>query len=207
MSVLIVYMLLAMSYSTYLCGYCSSSSVPVPSQTEAELTDTASTSASASASASTSTPLTESSDQDTVTVPKASAFLAKSICVEDKADEECIDITTTVEQDIGYQVYIKNCNNCTISVRTTIGSARLENLTGCRVYLGPCCTSTYVENCTDCTFFIRCHQLRIHHAYNSSFYVLVNSHPIIEDCSTLGFAPYHASYDTLARDLKVSSVM
>jgi hypothetical protein len=137
--------------------------------------------------------------------PPASLFTAQSICIEDRSDEQLIDITSDVQKDIGYQVYVKNCNNSTISVRTTIGSARLENLRNCQVYLGPCCTSTYVENCTGCTFFIRCHQLRIHHAYSSSFYVYVNSHPIIEDCTTLSFAPYTATYPTLQQDVEVSS--
>lgn len=133
----------------------------------------------------------------------SAAFAGKSICIEDRSGEACIDITAEVEKDIGYQVYVKNCTNCTISVRTTIGSARLENLKGCQVLLGPCCTSTYVENCEDCTFFIRCHQLRIHHARGCSFYVLVNSHPIIEDCSALGFGPYCATYPQLLRDVEV----
>lgn len=128
---------------------------------------------------------------------------AKSICIENRTDNPRIDITSDVAKDIGFQVYLKNCTNCTISVRTTMGSARLENLTGCQIFLGPCCTSTYVENCTDCTFFIRCHQLRIHHAYSSHFYVLVNSHPIIEDCSGLLFAPYSATYAGLSRDVEV----
>lgn len=134
---------------------------------------------------------------------KEKLYAAKSICIEDRTDEAHIDITSEVARDIGYQVYVKNCTNCTISCLTVMGSARLENLTRCQVYLGPCCTSTYVENCTDCTFFIRCHQLRIHHAYSSGFYVLVNSHPIIEDCSGLLFAPYSATYPDLSRDLEV----
>lgn len=127
----------------------------------------------------------------------------KSICIEDRVDEALIDITSEVEKDIGYQVYVKNCINSTISVRTTLGSSRLENLTNCIVFLGPCCTSTYVENCKNCIFFIRCHQLRIHHAYCSRFCVYVNSHPIIEDCSGLVFAPYGVTYPGLEKHLEV----
>ena len=133
----------------------------------------------------------------------SSVLTVKSICIEDRSNESLIDITSQVENDNGYQVYLKNCDNVTVSVRTTIGSSRLENLKNCKIYLGPCCTSTYVENCTNCVFFIRCHQLRIHHAHNSDFCVYVNSHPIIEDCTTLRFAPYNAFYPNLPRDLEV----
>lgn len=174
------------------------------SKTAAEQITVQSTPAAGNVARSTGTSVTT----EVAKVPATStAFTAKSICVEDRNNEERIDISSEVEKDAGYQVYIKNCDNSTVSVRATIGSARLENLTGCKVLLGPCCTSIYVENCTSCTFFIRCHQLRIHHAYSSSFYVLVNSHPIIEDCSALGFAPYHASYPTLSRDLEAANLL
>jgi hypothetical protein len=85
-----------------------------------------------------------------------------------------------------------------------IGSARFEFLTNCQVFLGPCGTSVYLESCTNCIFFVWCHQLRIHTTNNSDLYVYVNSHPIIEDCSQLRFAPYALEYEGLSADILVS---
>lgn len=85
-----------------------------------------------------------------------------------------------------------------------LGSVRIANTSNCTIYLGPCCTSVYLENCTGCTIFIACHQLRIHETNDCRLYVRVNSHPIIEDCSNLGFAPYSFSYSDIETDFEVS---
>ena len=108
--------------------------------------------------------------------------------------------------DLHLQLLIKDCSNCTISVAHIIGNVRLENLKKCIVLLGPICTSCYLENCVDCLFFIACHQLRIHNSHNSNLYVRVNSHPIIEDCSSLGFAYYNICYDNIAAHLSKSNL-
>lgn len=51
--------------------------------------------------------------------------------------------------------------------------------------------------------FLACHQLRIHKSHNCQLYVRVNSHPIIEDCTGFGFAPYNIVYDSIDNDFKV----
>jgi hypothetical protein len=89
---------------------------------------------------------------------------------------------------------LTHCTNATVSARCLLGAVRLENCTDCYACLGPCSTSVYLENCTRCTVFISSHQLRIHGCMGCSLYVRVNSHPIIEDCSQMGFAPYSLSY-------------
>ena len=86
---------------------------------------------------------------------------------------------------------------------TIHGSIRLEKMINCEIFLGPCCTSVYLEECTNCTVFIACHQLRIHRSHNCKLYVRANSHPIIEDCTGFGFAPYGVTYDTIEEDIKV----
>ncbi len=92
-----------------------------------------------------------------------------------------------------------------MSRRTVVlGSIRLENLSDCLIYLSPCCTSCYLENCVNCVICIASHQLRIHKTINSHLYVKCNSHPIIEDCSQLGFAPYDIlSYNLDTNNSKV----
>ena len=86
---------------------------------------------------------------------------------------------------------------------TIHGSIRLEKINNSKIYLGPCCTSVYVEECSNITIYLACHQLRIHRSHNCFFYVKVNSHPIIEDCTGFGFAPYSLSYDGIQDDYKV----
>jgi Tubulin binding cofactor C len=86
---------------------------------------------------------------------------------------------------------------------TIHGSVRLEKMTKCRIFLGPCCTSVYIEECSEVEVFLACHQLRIHKSHNCQLYVRVNSHPIIEDCTGFGFAPYNIVYDCINDDFKV----
>jgi tubulin-specific chaperone C len=77
----------------------------------------------------------------------------------------------------------------------------------CQIFLGPCCTSVYLEECSDTTIFLSCHQLRIHRSHGCKLYVRVNSHPIIEDCSGFGFAPYSVSYTDIEQDFKVENIV
>jgi Tubulin binding cofactor C len=89
--------------------------------------------------------------------------------------------------------------------RCLLGSVRIEESTNCTLLLSPCCTSAYMELCSDCTIFVACHQLRIHTSHRCNLYVQVNSHPIIEDCTALGFAPYSLTHDQISDDFKVSA--
>jgi hypothetical protein len=70
----------------------------------------------------------------------------------------------------------------------------MENLTNCEIFLGPCSTSIYMESIINSTVYALCHQLRIHNCATCFCYVKVRSHPIIEDCKELKFAPYNLSY-------------
>lgn len=93
---------------------------------------------------------------------------------------------------------LTNCSDIIVSARCLLGAVRLENCSRCQVFLGPCSTSVYLEDCSHCLVFLASHQLRIHKCVSCSLYVKVNSHPIIEDCSDMGFAPYLLSYQACA---------
>ena len=97
-----------------------------------------------------------------------------------------------------FPIFFQSCSP------TIHGSIRLEKMNNCQIYLGPCCTSVYIEECSNILIFLACHQLRIHRSHNCICYVRVNSHPIIEDCTGFGFAPYSLSYDTILDDYKVT---
>ena len=105
--------------------------------------------------------------------------------------------------DINVQLLIQNCSGTLVCIKALLGSVRIENSRNCTVLLGPCCTSTYIEDSSACTVFTTCHQLRIHKCRDFQLYVMVNSHPIVEDCANMGFAPYCIKYDGFASDLEV----
>lgn len=81
-----------------------------------------------------------------------------------------------------------------------MGSVRIENCTGCYLFLGPCSTSCYMESVTGSIVCCSSHQLRIHNTHDCVLYVRTNSHPIIEDCSFLGFAQYELLQYTRPRE-------
>ena len=51
-------------------------------------------------------------------------------------------------------------------------------------------------------FALASHQIRIHGAKRSDFYLRVRSRPIIEDCSGVRFAPYCLRYEGIEEDLR-----
>jgi len=89
---------------------------------------------------------------------------------------------------------IRGCSGTTIIARCVLGSVRVENCQNCHIYLGPCRTSVYLDDMLQVNVFAASHQLRIHKCRDCNLHVRVNSHPIIEDCSGMGFAPYEVTY-------------
>jgi hypothetical protein len=81
-----------------------------------------------------------------------------------------------------------------------LGSVRIENCSNCYLFLGPCSTSCYMESVTGSIVCCSSHQLRIHNTHDCVLYVCINSHPIIEDCSYLGFAQYELLQYTRPRE-------
>lgn len=116
----------------------------------------------------------------------------KTICLDSAAFKGVIPENS----DIKVQILIRDCENCFISIKSLIGSMRIENVSGCQILIGPCCTSTYLESVVDSVVLSACHQLRIHQSHRCTMMVRVNSHPIIEDCSAMRFAPYLMEYVT-----------
>ena len=113
---------------------------------------------------------------------------------------------TAQELTSDHQLLLQRCRSCTFSVRTAIGSVRMEGLRDCFVYLGPCFTSVYLEDCCGCRVFASSHQLRVHVTHQTHLYVRINSHPIIEDCSGLYFAPYSLDYDGILNHFQMTNL-
>jgi hypothetical protein len=69
---------------------------------------------------------------------------------------------------------------------------KLSRLRGCSVVCGPVRGSVFVENCSDCVLVLCAAQLRVHNCERCEFRIVVQSDPVIEDCSGLSFS---AKYD------------
>lgn len=135
---------------------------------------------------------------------------ANTWIIQNKVDEF---ITITREQvyetkdydnvNIMKQILIVNCKGTKISAQLLIGSIRIEHCEDCIIFLGPCCTSSYLEGLKNCTIVCASHQLRIHTCDSCKLFVRANSHPIIEDCKNMGFAPFDLTYNGIDEEFQV----
>lgn len=116
------------------------------------------------------------------------------------------DAHNSTEADLHPQIFINNTTNCTIHLPSLLGSVRIEHISDCTIYLGPVCTSVYLESVTNCKIYIASHQLRIHQCAGCRLYVRCNSHPIVEDCVDMGFAPYTYKYGAILRDFELAGL-
>eukprot|EP01112_Ceratiomyxa_fruticulosa_P014090 TRINITY_DN4011_c0_g1_i2.p1 TRINITY_DN4011_c0_g1~~TRINITY_DN4011_c0_g1_i2.p1 ORF type:complete len:393 (+),score=74.96 TRINITY_DN4011_c0_g1_i2:16-1194(+) len=80
--------------------------------------------------------------------------------------------------------------DCVIFILYPLTALRVDNLTNCTIVSSPVEGSSFFDKCENCEFYLTSQQVRIHNSHHSNFYLLVKSHPIIEDCNTLGFAPF-----------------
>ncbi|XAR73393.1 hypothetical protein NMG60_11007346 [Bertholletia excelsa] len=101
---------------------------------------------------------------------------------------------------------ISDLNSCEVRLIGRFRALFIHRLKNCKVYTGPVFGSVLIEEVDGCVFVLASHQIRIHHARASDFYLRVRSRPIIEDCNGVRFAPYCLSYDGIERDLKESNL-
>ncbi|RHY21083.1 hypothetical protein DYB25_006067 [Aphanomyces astaci] len=97
-------------------------------------------------------------------------------------------------------------SHCIIVIPVMTSAIRGTELSHCTIYTGPIQGSLWLENCSNCTFVVACRQLRVHHTSASAFYLRIKSHPIVEDCGGLGFAPYGLAYEGLGAQLDAAGL-
>uniref|UniRef100_A0A0D9VH35 C-CAP/cofactor C-like domain-containing protein n=1 Tax=Leersia perrieri TaxID=77586 RepID=A0A0D9VH35_9ORYZ len=115
------------------------------------------------------------------------ATLVKDLRVSDEKDGDF-----TLADLVSCQVYLK-------------GKCRalyVHKLRDCRVLVGAVFGSVLIEDVERCTFVMAAHQIRIHEARATDFYLRVRSRPIIEDCSGVRFAPHALRYEGIEEDLR-----
>ncbi|XP_062225994.1 tubulin-folding cofactor C-like [Phragmites australis] len=96
--------------------------------------------------------------------------------------------------------------SCEVSLKGKCRALYVHKLRHCRVFVGAVVGSVLIEDVEGCTFVMAAHQIRIHEARATDFYLRVRSRPIIEDCSGVRFAPHALKYEGIEEDLRESGL-
>ncbi|TKY60271.1 Tubulin-folding cofactor C [Spatholobus suberectus] len=97
---------------------------------------------------------------------------------------------------------VSDLDSCEVRITGSVRALFVHRLRDCRVYVGPVTGSVLIEEAEGCVFAVASHQIRIHAAKRSDFYLRVRSRPIIEDSNGVRFAPYCLSYEGIEEDLR-----
>lgn len=89
----------------------------------------------------------------------------------------------------GHDFVLADLSDVTVYVPDVTTALRVDRLTNCTVLLGPIRGSIHAQHCVNTRFVLAARQLRLHHSKDCTFYLAVGSHPIIEHCTGLKFAP------------------
>eukprot|EP00899_Mesostigma_viride_P009810 jgi/Mesvir1/18830/Mv11431-RA.1 len=105
------------------------------------------------------------------------------------------------------EVSLTNLRRCEVYLRGSAGAMFIHGLEDCRVHCGPVAGAVHVDGVTGCVFMLASHQLRIHHAQRTDFYIRVRSTPIVEYVSGVRFAPYNYTYEGLDKHLASTDLL
>ncbi|KAI9116890.1 hypothetical protein K1719_011889 [Acacia pycnantha] len=97
---------------------------------------------------------------------------------------------------------ISDLDSCEVKLIGCLRVLFVHRLKNCQVYVGPVMGPIHIEEVEGCIFVIASHQIRIHNAKRSDFYLRVRSRPIIEDSNSVRFSPYCLAYEGIEGDLQ-----
>ncbi|POM69618.1 Putative dolichyl-phosphate beta-glucosyltransferase [Phytophthora palmivora] len=95
---------------------------------------------------------------------------------------------------------ISDLEGCTVMLLDHINQVQIDNLSNCRVFVGPSSEAVFVRNCTNCVFTIACKQLRTRDCSSCSIYLYSLTDPIIETSQQITFAPFNGAYCGIERN-------
>ncbi|KAG9297962.1 hypothetical protein G9A89_018790 [Geosiphon pyriformis] len=104
---------------------------------------------------------------------------------------------------------LSNLSNCIVNLvspKVIIGAIQIKGLKNTLVVAGPVASSILIHDCEQCVFVVGCHQFRMHASKKITIYLHVTSHPIIEDCHEIQFAPYTLLLDGLESMFKAAKL-
>lgn len=109
--------------------------------------------------------------------------------------------------DIGQGDFtLSDLENCRVYLIGRVRALFFYRIRNCQVFAGPVLGSVLIEDVSDSLFMLASHQIRIHLAKSTDFYLRVRSRPIIEDSIGVRFAPYRLTYDGIEEELKESAL-
>ncbi|KAH0936293.1 hypothetical protein HID58_013410, partial [Brassica napus] len=101
---------------------------------------------------------------------------------------------------------LSDLDSCRVHLTGTVNALFIHRLRNCSVYTGPVLGSILIDDVDDCVLVAASHQIRIHRAKRSDFYLRVRSRPIIEDSNGVRFGPYCLGYGGIEEDLKTAGL-
>lgn len=101
---------------------------------------------------------------------------------------------------------ISGLDSCEVKLVGSVNALFINRLKNCKVSVGPVMGSILIEEVENCLLVLASHQIRIHFAKRSDFYLRVRSRPIIEDSNEVRFAPYCLKYKGIEADLEAAGL-
>ena len=101
----------------------------------------------------------------------------------------------------GRDVRLQRCTDCTFVLLDVLRAVRADALTRCTVLTSAVAGSVLLHSSRDCVVVAAARQFRLHTSERCDFWLRARSHPIIEDCAALRFAPYPLRGAALDADL------
>ncbi|KAJ6812689.1 tubulin-folding cofactor C [Iris pallida] len=151
------------------------------------------------------------SEQIEVGMDKRSNFATGSVVVKDspgfrnKKGAILVKNFKVSEEGMG-EFTLTDLDSCEVYLKGRIRALFFNRITNCRIYCGPVLGSILIEEVSGCLFMLASHQIRIHGAKESDFYLRVRSRPIIEDSGGVRFAPYGFFYEGIEEELTDSGL-
>lgn len=94
-----------------------------------------------------------------------------------RTSEKLVKLPGSVQ---GQPFDIVNCKDCEILILDHCDQIQLDDLAGCKLFIGACSGSIFLRGCRDCQLTIACKQFRTRDCENCMMYLYCKTEPIIE---------------------------
>lgn len=132
--------------------------------------------------------------------------------IENANNKDEIVISNKLNEKIVYSLedikdrnslFLENLNNCEVYILFNFKALYVKEIKNCKLFIGSISGGSHITDCIDSTIYVITHQLRIHKTFNTNFFIIVSSNPIIEDCNGLVFSNLKIKYSTFDYNLNV----
>ncbi|CAG5089252.1 Oidioi.mRNA.OKI2018_I69.PAR.g12149.t1.cds [Oikopleura dioica] len=115
--------------------------------------------------------------------------------------------TKVYESSRNEDLVFQDFEDCTLSVKGSVGSLRIENMKNSKIFLEDSVLgAAMVRRCENCEFEIASRQLRIQNCKNTDFKIAVCSKVALEESDTLGFG-VHPRLAQVSKEMKEENMV